>query len=155
VIDDDTAFEIAHLRRIEPGCEQDEQAKDRSREQPVPKPAPPTAGTCLHLPPAAPGAYPAQLCRTERRNIADVDLTLRMPCVVSSLHAQPYRSPVAEHLAQACCNGRRNGLSLPKDVIELLAGDTEQVCYFHLGLSGCRYDVVKKRAGVGWAAHHR
>lgn len=88
----------------------------------------------------------------QRRYAANVNFLLGVPRIICCLHTQPYGGAIAEHLAETDGNIRRNRLLLPKDIIELLTGNAEQVGDFHLGLSRRRDDVFKQSSRVRWAA---
>src|SRR5467141_1976083 len=99
------------------------------------------------------GGYSLQICdsfvlgglRPDRRNSADIFGSLCMPGIVSSLHPRPDSRAIAKKLAEANRDGRRHRLSLPQDVVEVLARNPQQAGDFRLGPAGRRDDVIAKQ----------
>src|SRR5258705_13266830 len=97
--------------------------------------------------------YSLQICegfalgglRPDGRNSADIFGSLCIPGIVSSLHARPDSGAIAKKLAEANRDGRRHRLSLPQDVVKVLARNSQQAGDFRLGPAGRRDDVIAKQ----------
>jgi hypothetical protein len=61
----------------------------------------------------------------DQRDCAQVDIALRMPDIVRRLHAQPNLAAIAKEFAKPHGNGRRHGLLLGQDVMEMLTRDAK------------------------------
>jgi hypothetical protein len=75
-----------------------------------------------------------------------------VPGIVGALHPHPNTCPVAEQLAEPDCEGGGHRLALRQDVVEVLAGNTEQRGDLGLALAGRRDHLAQQFAGVGRTA---
>src|SRR5579885_873553 len=77
---------------------------------------------------------------------------LGAPSIIGTLHPHPDTSSIAKKLAKTNRYRRRNRLTLLKDVVQVLAGNTEKRRDLGLGLAGRRDDLLAQQlAGMSGA----
>src|SRR5437763_11712657 len=81
----------------------------------------------------------------KRGDVASILLTLGMPGIVGSLHANPNSGAVAEQLAEANRDARRDGLTLAQNVMEMLTGNAEKPRDLGLGPAGRRNHILPQQ----------
>ena len=78
----------------------------------------------------------------EGRNFADILFALGDPCIVRGLHAHPDSRAIAKQFAEPNRHGRRDRLALAQNIVEMLAGDAEELCDLGLGPASRRNHIL-------------
>jgi hypothetical protein len=70
--------------------------------------------------------------RAERGTLPDILFALGILRIVCGLHAHPDSGTVAKQFTQPNCYGRRYRFALPQNIVQMLAGDAEELRNFGL-----------------------
>src|SRR5579872_3145340 len=82
----------------------------------------------------------------ERGNAAYILLALRVPRIVSRLHAYPDPGAIAKQLAKSDRHGRRDRLALAQNVVEMLPRNAEKVRNLGLSFAGRRNHILPQQS---------
>src|SRR5262249_50717993 len=77
--------------------------------------------------------------------LANILLTLGVPGIVRCLHAYPNAGAIAEQFSEANSHSRRNRVALAQNIIEMLAGNTEEPRNLSLCPTSGRNDILPQQ----------